>query len=134
MFTPRTNKFILMISALCCAGTVSASQLVYQPINPSFGGNPLNGSFLLGKAQAQNDHEAERTETSFVERFQDSLERNLLYSLTRQISNGDFAAGLYNTGDFIVEVFDDDPLNIVVHITDIATGEVTIITMPRLEG
>ncbi|TKB56824.1 curli assembly protein CsgF [Ferrimonas aestuarii] len=110
-----------------------ATQLSYQPINPSFGGNPLNGSFLLSKAQSQNDHTVDRPETSFVERFQESLERNLLYSLTREITNGDFTAGTYNTGDYIVEVLDTDPVNIIVRITDIATGEVTEIVMPRVE-
>jgi curli production assembly/transport component CsgF len=30
-----------------------ASQLVYTPISPTFGGNPLNGTFLLGTAQGQ---------------------------------------------------------------------------------
>jgi hypothetical protein len=40
--------------------TAWATELVYTPINPSFGGNPLNGQFLLGIAQAQN---------SFTEEF-----------------------------------------------------------------
>lgn len=31
---------------------VAAGQLVYTPVNPSFGGNPLNGSYLFSKAQA----------------------------------------------------------------------------------
>jgi curli production assembly/transport component CsgF len=35
------------------ASSVSASQLTYVPTNPTFGGNPLNGSFLLSQAQAQ---------------------------------------------------------------------------------
>jgi len=33
----------------------SAGQLVYQPTNPTFGGNPLNGTFLLSTAQTQGD-------------------------------------------------------------------------------
>jgi curli production assembly/transport component CsgF len=32
-----------------------AGQLVYQPTNPTFGGNPLNGTFLLSTAQTQGD-------------------------------------------------------------------------------
>ncbi|MDY0308461.1 MAG: curli assembly protein CsgF [Castellaniella sp.] len=32
---------------------VSAGQLLYAPVNPSFGGNPLNGPTLLQNAQAQ---------------------------------------------------------------------------------
>lgn len=31
----------------------SAGQLLYNPVNPSFGGNPLNGPTLLQSAQAQ---------------------------------------------------------------------------------
>src|ERR1700743_3194958 len=33
----------------------SASEMVYHPVNPTFGGNPLNGSFLLSTAQAQGE-------------------------------------------------------------------------------
>jgi curli production assembly/transport component CsgF len=32
-----------------------ASELVYHPVNPTFGGNPLNGTFLLSTAQAQGE-------------------------------------------------------------------------------
>lgn len=37
--------------ALCTAA--SASEMVYHPVSPSFGGNPFNGSYLLQQAQAQ---------------------------------------------------------------------------------
>ncbi|HET8598159.1 MAG TPA: curli assembly protein CsgF [Castellaniella sp.] len=33
--------------------SVLAGQLLYTPVNPTFGGNPLNGSYLLQSAQAQ---------------------------------------------------------------------------------
>jgi curli production assembly/transport component CsgF len=33
----------------------SASSLVYHPVNPTFGGNPLNGTPLLSQAQAQGE-------------------------------------------------------------------------------
>ena len=36
--------------------TGQATELVYTPVNPAFGGNPLNGSWMLNNAQAQNDH------------------------------------------------------------------------------
>ena len=32
-----------------------AQDIVYQPVNPSFGGNPFNSNHLLGIANAQND-------------------------------------------------------------------------------
>lgn len=34
---------------------VFANQLVYTPVNPSFGGNPLVASWLLDSARIQND-------------------------------------------------------------------------------
>ncbi|MGB6007142.1 curli assembly protein CsgF [Castellaniella sp.] len=40
-------------SSALMAGPAQASQLTYTPVNPSFGGNPLNGSFLLQSAQTQ---------------------------------------------------------------------------------
>jgi hypothetical protein len=35
------------------ASAASASELVYRPINPSLGGDPLNGNWLLSQATAQ---------------------------------------------------------------------------------
>ncbi len=32
-----------------------ASEMVYHPVTPTFGGNPLNGTFLLSTAQAQGE-------------------------------------------------------------------------------
>lgn len=32
-----------------------ATEQVYHPISPTFGGNPNNGTFLLGTAQAQGE-------------------------------------------------------------------------------
>jgi curli production assembly/transport component CsgF len=33
--------------------TSFATEQVYRPVSPTFGGNPLNGNFLLSTAQAQ---------------------------------------------------------------------------------
>jgi len=38
---------------ITASAPVLASELVYHTVNPTFGGNPLNGSFLLSTAQAQ---------------------------------------------------------------------------------
>jgi len=35
------------------ASAAEASSLTYTPVNPTFGGNPNNGSYLLSTAQAQ---------------------------------------------------------------------------------
>jgi curli production assembly/transport component CsgF len=41
--------------AFSLSSSVLASEIVYHPVNPTFGGNPLNGSFLLSTAQAQGE-------------------------------------------------------------------------------
>jgi curli production assembly/transport component CsgF len=42
-----------LIAGILISASVSASEQVYRPVSPTFGGNPLNGSFLLSTAQAQ---------------------------------------------------------------------------------
>jgi curli production assembly/transport component CsgF len=48
----RIVGLTLIVSALA-AGSSFAGQLNYVPKNPTFGGNPNNGSFLLSTAQTQ---------------------------------------------------------------------------------
>lgn len=44
---------MVLVAAGVGIGTASASELRYTPINPSFGGNPFNGTFLLDVAREQ---------------------------------------------------------------------------------
>jgi len=48
-------KFFLaaLITGIVLSGTALATEQVYRPVSPTFGGNPLNGNFLLSTAQAQ---------------------------------------------------------------------------------
>jgi curli production assembly/transport component CsgF len=48
---------IAAIMALVAAAPAAAvaSEMVYHPVIPTFGGNPLNGSALLSTAQAQGE-------------------------------------------------------------------------------
>ena len=120
----------LLVLSLPC----SATELVYEPVNPSFGGNALNGNFLLQKAQSQNAYSAEREEASFVDKFRDALERNIINSLTRRIADGELVEGIYNTGEFLIEVVTDTDGSVIVNITNLETGEVTLITIPAIGG
>jgi curli production assembly/transport component CsgF len=48
------TKILLVAASLIFVQTASyASEQIYRPVSPTFGGNPLNGSFLLSTAQAQ---------------------------------------------------------------------------------
>lgn len=44
-----------LVGAMVAAGAAQASELVYRPINPSLGGDPLNGNWLLSQATAQTE-------------------------------------------------------------------------------
>jgi hypothetical protein len=39
-----------------CSGTAMAEDLIYQPVNPGFGGNPDIFNYLLNTAQIQNQY------------------------------------------------------------------------------
>jgi len=51
------RKFFAGFSIILCTAMAASASLateqVYRPVSPTFGGNPLNGNFLLSTAQAQ---------------------------------------------------------------------------------
>ncbi|WP_408004318.1 curli assembly protein CsgF [Zestomonas carbonaria] len=115
------------------SGTVHATELVYTPVNPAFGGNPLNGSWLLSNAQAQNDHRdpnlSSRTPTSALQRFTSQLESRLLSQLLSNIQNGN--TGSLTTEAFVIDIQDDSG-ELTIVITDRATGEVSEVVVSGL--
>ncbi|MCQ9616450.1 curli assembly protein CsgF [Paenalcaligenes niemegkensis] len=54
--TTRCAVTALTLSLALASATAMASPLVYTPVNPSFGGDPLNGNWLLNSAQLTNKH------------------------------------------------------------------------------
>jgi len=137
------KKVVILISAVIVSTSTFASQIVYKPINPTFGGNPMNGSILMSKAQAQNKHKEKRPEKSYADKFRESLERSIMNKLIRQIT--DYANGeldedgnpvfvedkLFSSGDYIIEVLISNPDVLTIQLTNNETGEVTIIEVPR---
>ena len=138
----------LTVTTLVAPAITRATELVYEPINPSFGGNPLNGSFLLSKANSQNAHSAPLSERSYDERLQESLERAYINRIVREITDIAFGEQEYDedgnpidsifnqdsifvSGDFQVELITSNPDSIVVNITNLLTGEVTVVEIPR---
>lgn len=97
-----------------------ATELVYFPINPAFGGNPDNGFYLLSNATAQNKHkdpDAESNRFGFerespLQTFNDSLERAILSRLaavaTSQVAgiDGTLQPGTVETGNFLIDIID----------------------------
>lgn len=130
----RRSLLTLMLGSLI-ATTASAGELIYQPINPSFGGDPFMGSYLLGKAQAQDtnrDPNSRGIESiSSTERLIQSLESRLISQLISDVGAGNVGEGSFDSGDFSVVVRDDGG-QLVVRVIDKLTGDVTNISVGGL--
>ena len=130
---------LLLLTLLCLHGTaVHAGELVYTPVNPSFGGSPLNGSVLLNSAQAQNrtkDPDApapmQANQQTSLQQFNDILERSVLSRLASAAtsgimgSSGQLVPGTVNTGNFSIQISDLGGGLLQVTTTDKATGQST---------
>ena len=135
----------LICGAICAlflanANTARASELVYTPINPSFGGSPLNGQWLLNSAQAQNKFtESYEWRREPLEEFQDMLTRQILYRMSRNIIDEAFGEygealqpGHYEVGDYTIDISTDGVV-ITVVMVDTVTGNMTTIEVPYYE-
>lgn len=132
-------KIILTMAAtlLLLPLTGFATELVYTPINPSFGGNPLNGPVLMNSAQAQNDLEdpnaPERLtdSKSALQQFNEMLQRSILSRISTAVTgnvvdaNGNLIPGIIQTTDFTIQIQDLGGGVMQITTTDIATGAVT---------
>jgi curli production assembly/transport component CsgF len=124
--------------SLACAEQVSAEDLVYQPINPSFGGNPFNSSHLLGIANAQNKFKdpSAPSSGSQADIFARQLQSRLLSALSSQITDAIFGEnaqehGTVTFGGQTIE-WQRGLESVVLTITNNDTGEVTTIEVPTI--
>ena len=135
MTLTRVIFFVVFIFS----GINSFSQdFVYTPINPAFGGNFYNYSWLLSSAQAQNTltetEDNDYFDTDPLEDFEESLNRQILSQLSRQLIYEQFGEeglteGHYELGSYQIDVLPGD-LGIEIQILDVSTGSATTITVP----
>jgi curli production assembly/transport component CsgF len=120
---------------------VSASEIIYYPVNPSFGGNPLNGAYLLNSALATNKHtdpalddksSIDSTKQTPLQAFQESLERAVLSRLTSAATSnlfdpvtGKLVPGTVETGNFIITITDSGSGLLAITTLDKTTGTST---------
>src|SRR3546814_19968060 len=97
---PLSSRALLLLSFSSIAGTASAQDMVYTPINPSFGGNPFNSSHLIGIANAQNNFKDPKrtTSNSQADIFARQLQSRLLSDLSSQITAATFWYNQQKTG------------------------------------
>lgn len=144
------NCFRQLVLAAALAGpphVLFAQDLVYTPVNPSFGGSPLNSSHLMGLASAQRTATAEEakedtagggaggddTDTD-VDLFIRQLQGRLLSALASQVTEAIFGENPQDNGTIIfgdtTVTFERTVDSIVLTITD-PTGT-TVIEVPQL--
>lgn len=114
-----------------------AGPIVYQPVNPSFGGNPLNGPNLLNSANAQNkltDPNAQslfgRAGQSQLDLFNQRLQALILDRIASSLSdslfnNGQLQPGIVDTSAFRIEIIALSNGNLLITTTDKSTGAST---------
>jgi len=134
-------KTLQLFFVLLCASVLSAAaqDFVYVPVNPSFGGNPYNYSWLLNSATAQNKlQDPDRTDYEYnrdpLKDFQESLNRQILSRLSRQLVDDQFSEeslepGVYEMGSYVIQISESSE-GIDVSILDNDTGGNTLVTIP----
>ncbi len=131
MKTIISTIFILLFAST----TGFAQQLVYTPVNPNFGGNPLNYSGLLASANAQNkfDDNKNSSNSSLLDNFSETVKRQILSQLSRGLFDDNknlenLEEGTFEIGDLIISI-DETRTGTVIRIIDNKTGETTEIIL-----
>lgn len=132
----KVLSLILGLSLL--SATAHAGNLTFQFVNPNFGGNPNNGSFLLSEANAQNSYKdpnaydwSASSSTSSLDSFTSAVQSQLLGNLMGNISTG--KPGRLVTKDFIVDITNTDG-QLVMNILDRSSGKSSTIQVDGLSS
>lgn len=132
----RSLSLALAAFVALAAGVSHANPLVYQPVNPTFGGNPLNGGYLLNRAQSQDDHKDPAASTALnplnsqsqLEQFNNALQQAVLSRVSAAVSSSIIGAD----GRLIPGTVETQ--NFMITISDLGGGRIRILTTDKLSG
>lgn len=141
--TSKLSLLPVLVLALLGTGAARATEIIYTPVNPNFGGAPLNAAGLLAAAQAQNDFKApsinRNPPRTDLERFTENLQTAVLSRLTTTAvsslfdADGRILAGkTISAGNFVITITDEGG-NLVMNTTDKSTGASTRIVVGNAE-
>lgn len=135
----KNLKRLILFALLAIPFLMQSQQLVYQPINPAFGGNTFNYQWLLSSAESQNKFKEEDSfgyeQQTELERFTETLNRQLLSSISQDLFQQEFGdeglqEGTYVFGSLVVEI--TPTINgLSINILDTVTGDQTQIVIPN---
>lgn len=129
------------VAALLALGAAQsqATTLVYTPVNPNFGGSPLNGPNLLNEANAQNYYKnpnasgagSGSSQLTPLQQFQQELQQAVLARIAQSVTGGivnaqgQLVPGTIQTSDFIINITQVSPGVLQITTTDKSTGQTT---------
>lgn len=136
--------FYIVLNFFTCS-SLYASELTFKFTNPSFGGDPLYGTFLLQQAQLQNKFKEKPSflykPRSLLDRFSEFFTNQLIYRMADLMLDQIFGEDgtlpeekqTYTVGNFKISF---DPISksdfYVFTIEDLSTGQTTSIEIPKM--
>ena len=136
-------KRILTIWLCLLPFMVHAQDFVYTPVNPAFGGNTYNYSWLLNSADAQKKKASTSTSAtdpfaqsqSNLSNFTSNLNNQILNELTSRILQDQFGNfslqnGQYTVGNYQIDI-KQGTQGLDINILDKQTGGQSSITIPN---
>ena len=131
----RTALAAFAALSVAIATPAPATELVYVPTNPIFGGSPLNANGFLSAAQMTNKHKEPPAPAAgrqnALQQFTDLLERSVLSQLSAAATSGVMGAGgklrpgTVETGNFRIDIVDSGGGILTITTTDKTTGDST---------
>lgn len=122
-----------------CAMPAAASDLIYTPINPSFGGNPFYSSHLYQGAEIQNRFKDDGLgflleEQTAADLFASAMQSSLIAGATSQITQAIFTDGAPPSGIFTLDgatvSYETVGGNVIISVNDGVTTEVLTVPIP----
>ena len=137
----KALRVVLLLVFISWTGSALSQQLTFSFVNPSFGGSPLNASWLMQSAQVQSDYKQKETSAteksqSDLDDFASNLNNQILYSLSNAIiqkqfgKEGKLKEGVYNIGKYRINI-GSGAGGVTVTIYDNSNGNQTQVTVPN---
>ncbi len=121
---------LLCLGLSCVVLTAQANQLNYTPVNPMFGGSPLNGSWLQSMASAENLYtgpSVSYTQTplqQFNSALQSAITAKIVGAITKGLTdaNGNLVPQTVTMGNYSVVISNLPNNQVQITTTDTTTG------------
>ncbi|UEM03313.1 curli assembly protein CsgF [Skermanella rosea] len=137
----KIAQYSLLSTLILAAAITSASagELVYQPVNPSFGGYPGNSAHLLGIASAIDKYKDPSTKdfsygaTTQQDEFSRIIRSSILSRVASQISEQIYGENAQDAGRVVIDdqIIEWNRAGNDINLTLSGGGGTSVITIPR---